>query len=97
MLFGRDNEKGIRFNPDTFTLEVIDATSAPEQVLRHDETNRMLAQLLVELSAPVALGVVYKNPGDSFEKSWYARRKNGLARSSSVTEALHSSNTWVVT
>lgn len=97
MLFGANNERGIRFNPDTFMLEVIDATSAPEQVLRHDETNKVLAQLLVELPAPVALGVVYRNPGDSFEKAWYGRRKNGLARSGSVADALHSTNTWVVT
>ena len=96
LLFGADNEKGIRFNPEDFTLEVIDATSTPEQVLRHDQTNKVLAQLLVELTAPVALGVIYSSPGDSFEKSWYAPRKNGLQRSKTVTDALRSTNTWVV-
>ena len=44
MLFGANNEKGIRFNPDDFSLEVIDATSATEQVLRHNETNKVMAQ-----------------------------------------------------
>lgn len=96
MLFGADNGKGIRFNPDNFSLEVIDAIAAPDQVLRHDEKNKVVAQMLVELTAPVALGVIYKNPADSFEKSWYAPRKNGLARSSSVADALRSTNTWMV-
>ena len=97
MLFGADNEKGIRFNPDNFSLDVIDAKAAPEQVLCHDVGNKVVAQLLVELTAPVALGVIYKNPGDSFEKSWYAPRKNGLTRSGSVADELRSTNTWMVT
>jgi 2-oxoglutarate ferredoxin oxidoreductase subunit beta len=96
MLFGTDNEKGIRFNTETFSLEVIDAKAKPESVLRHDERNKVLAQMLVELTAPMALGVIYKDPGDSFEKSWYAPRKNGLERSGRVNDALRSSNTWTV-
>jgi len=97
MLFGADNEKGIRFNPDNFSLEIIDAKASPDQVLRHDETNKVVAGMLVELKAPVALGVIYKNPADSFEKSWYAARKNGLKRSRRVADVLRSSNTWTVT
>ena len=97
MLFGADNEKGVAFNTETFALEIIDAAAEPERVLRHDETNKVLAQLLVDLPSPMALGVIYKNPSDSFEKSWYAPRKNGLGRSSSVNDALRSTNTWVVT
>ena len=96
MLFGADNEKGMHFNTETFSLEVIDAKAHPDQVLRHDEKKKVLAQLLVELKAPMALGVIYKNPGESFEKSWYAPRKNGLKRSGSVNDALRSSNTWTV-
>ena len=96
MLFGTDSEKGMHFNTETFSLEVIDAKAHPDQVLRHDEKKKVLAQLLVELKAPMALGVIYKNPGESFEKSWYAPRKNGLKRSGSVNDALRSSNTWTV-
>ena len=96
MLFGADNEKGMAFNTESFSLDVIDAKANPDQVLRHDEKNKVLAGLLVELQAPVALGVIYKDPGESFEKSWYAPRKNGLKRSASVNDALRSSNTWTV-
>jgi len=96
MLFGADNDKGIHFNTETFALEVSDAKANPAQVLRHDEKNKVLATLLVELKAPVALGVIYKNLGESYEKSWYAPRKNGLKRSGHVNDALRSSNTWTV-
>ncbi len=97
MLFGADNEKGIRFNTDSFSLEIVDAKASPDQVLRHDEKNKVLALLLVELEAPMALGVIYKDPGESFEKSWYAPRENGLTRTGKVNDALRSSNTWTVT
>jgi len=97
MLFGADDEKGIGFNQESFSLEVIDAKANPEQVLRHDETNKVVASMLIDLKLPIALGVIYKNPADSFEKSWYALRKNGLKRSSKVADALRSTNTWTVT
>lgn len=97
MLFGAAKEHGIHFNSDTFSLEVIDAASDLDKVLRHDETNKVVAQLLVELDAPVALGVLYKSPTDSFEKSWYGGYENGLKRTASVAEALRSTNTWKVT
>jgi 2-oxoglutarate/2-oxoacid ferredoxin oxidoreductase subunit beta len=97
MLFGADDEKGVGFNQESFSLEVIDAKANPEQVLRHDETNKVVASMLIDLKLPVVLGVIYKNPADSFEKSWYAPRKNGLKRSSKVADALRSTNTWTVT
>ena len=97
MLFGTDNAQGIRFNAETFSLEVIDAKADPDQVLQHDESNKVLANMLVELAAPVALGVIYKSPADSFEKSWHALRKNGWNRSSKVADALRATNTWTVT
>ncbi|HEY5624136.1 MAG TPA: 2-oxoacid:ferredoxin oxidoreductase subunit beta [Gammaproteobacteria bacterium] len=96
MLFGADGSKGMHFNPETFTLEVVDAAAEPHKVLVHDETNKVVAQLLIDLKAPVALGVIYKNPADSFEKSWYAARKNGLQRSTSVADALRKTDTWKV-
>lgn len=96
MLFGVDQEKGIRFNLDNFSLEVVDAKANPDQVLRHDETNKAIAQMLVDLTAPVALGVLYKSPADSFEKSWYAARKSGLKRTAKVADVISSTNTWTV-
>ena len=97
MLFGADREKGIAFDTGTFTLDIIDAKAEPDRVLRHDETNKALAHLLVDLEGPVALGVLYRDPGETFEQSWYARRPRGLRRTGSVDDALRSTNTWTVT
>ena len=97
MLFGADGEKGIRFNTGAFTLDVIDAKANPHQVLVHDETNKAIASMLVDLKAPMVLGVIYQDPADSYETSWYAARSNGLKRSSSVADVLRSTNTWTVT
>ena len=63
--------KGLRLNRDLVALEVVDiADGATEVVLVHDETNRLVAQLLIDMSFgdfPVALGVLYCNPALSFE------------------------------
>lgn len=96
MLFGADREKGIAFNSDNFTLEVVDAKASPDRVLLHDEKNKMLAQLLVELNVPMVLGVIYRNPAESFEKAWYAPRKHGLNRTGTINDVLRASNTWTV-
>ncbi len=96
MLFGADNEKGIRFNPATFSLEVIDARAHPEQIIKHDAGNKVIAQMLVELENPVALGVIYRKPGESFEKLWRKSLKYDLKRLRSVNEILRQSDTWKV-
>ncbi len=96
MLFGANDEKGIRFNTESFSLQVIDAAANPDQVLCHDEGNKVLAGLLVELQAPMALGVIYRCPGDSFERSWYTAQSSGMKRTANVADVLRSSNTWTV-
>jgi 2-oxoglutarate ferredoxin oxidoreductase subunit beta len=96
MLFGDENRKGIRFNQETFSLDVIDATENPDQVLHHDETNKIIAQLLLDLTTPMALGVLYRNPADSFEQAWYAARTNGLERTGSIADTLRKTDTWTV-
>ena len=97
MLFGENGEKGIRLNPDSLELEVIDAAANPELVMRHDETNRVKAQMLVELESPVALGVIYRNPGmQTFEQSWHGNGAGALQRSRSVKGLLRGSNSWTV-
>lgn len=96
MLFGRDREKGIAFNAESFELEIVDAATQGDRVLKHDERNLALARMLVDLQEPMALGIVYANAADSFEESWYASRPGGLQRTSSVADVLRDTNTWTV-
>ena len=96
MLFGENNGKGIRFNPDTYALEVIDATQSPDAVLVHDEGNAVVARLLIDLHLPTALGVIYRQPAQSYEDAFYAHHPSRMQRTKSVQDFIRGPNTWTV-
>ena len=65
LLFGKENDKGLRLNPQTLSLEAVtlgkDGVTA-DDILVHDETNKVLAGLLGAMAPPAlpeALGVIY--------------------------------------
>jgi 2-oxoglutarate ferredoxin oxidoreductase subunit beta len=97
MLFGDDNSKGIRFNAQTFALEVIDANESPGDVLVHDETNAVVARLLTDLQLPVALGVIYRQSAESYERAFYEHHPTRMTRTKSVAEFIRGPNSWTVT
>ena len=96
MLFGDNDGKGIRFNPDSYALEVIDATESPADVLVHDESNAVLARLLIDLQLPVALGVIYRQPAEPFEQAFYAHHPTRMQRTKSVADFIKGPNSWTV-
>ena len=96
MLFGENNGKGIRFNPQTYSLELIDATESPDDVLVHDQGNAVLARLLIDLQLPVALGVIYRETAESFESAFYAQHPTRMRRTKSVAEFIKGPNSWTV-
>ena len=65
--------KGIVLNRERLTLEVVDIVDGDSSaVLVHDQTNRMIAHLLVEMPFgpfPMALGVLYDDPAPTFESA----------------------------
>ncbi|MEO0500504.1 MAG: 2-oxoacid:ferredoxin oxidoreductase subunit beta [Pseudomonadota bacterium] len=73
MLFAK-GEKGLALNRDHLHLEIVDIADGDWEaagVLVHDETNKAVAHMLVEMrhpSMPVALGVIYCDPAPSFEE-----------------------------
>ncbi len=79
LLFGKEKNRGIRLDPVQLRLELVTLGEngvGVEDVLVHDETNRLLAQMLVGLEAPeapVALGVIYCDPAPSYESEVYGR------------------------
>jgi 2-oxoglutarate ferredoxin oxidoreductase subunit beta len=100
LTFGTENRKGLRFDLATLKLEIIDAHARPDEVLRHDETNPTLAQLLLSMQNPdfpVALGVVYRSPRPSFDASFYQSHVTGMKRTASVADAMRQTSTWRVT
>ena len=91
MLFG--DGKGIRFNPTTYSLDVVDAD---DDVLVHDETNAVIARLLIDLKMPVALGVLFRQPVAGYAGRFYAEHPTGFERTKSVADYLAGPNPWVV-
>ena len=72
-IFGKDRKRGIRFNTQTFKLEVVtigDSGVTEADIAVHDETNRTLATMLAAMEPPtfpVAVGVIYCDPAPTYE------------------------------
>ncbi len=99
LVFGKANSKGLRFDMTSMSLEVIDAQERADEVLVHDETNPMLAQLLLSMEAPAmpqALGVIYRVEDETFESAFYGNHPTQLKRTGKVADALRNTNTWTV-
>lgn len=104
LTFGADNEKGIRLNPGKLSLEVVtlgeDGVSEAD-ILVHDETNKVLAQMLAELKTPdfpEPIGVLYCVPAEAYNTSVYdqrllVREKVGAA---DLNALMRSGHTWTV-
>jgi len=72
LVFGKDRDKGLRLNPQTIELEIVEiGAGGPEAAggAVHDETNLRLAQMLAALEPPlpVAMGVLYCNPAPAYD------------------------------
>ncbi|MEJ2274239.1 MAG: 2-oxoacid:ferredoxin oxidoreductase subunit beta [Woeseiaceae bacterium] len=96
MLFGDQNGKGIHFDQQTWSLQVVDALEAPDDVLVHDEGNATIARLLIELHQPVALGVIFRQPAQSFEDAFYAHHPSRMKRSKRVADYISGPSSWTV-
>ncbi|WP_308911581.1 2-oxoacid:ferredoxin oxidoreductase subunit beta [Pseudokordiimonas caeni] len=102
MLFGKDNEKGIRFNPATFSLEVVTLGNGVdlEHIQVHDETSLPLAQMVARLGhkegEPVAMGVIYAAPrGETYTEAVLGRVASAKGRRS-LQDIMKAGETWVV-
>jgi 2-oxoglutarate ferredoxin oxidoreductase subunit beta len=101
--FGRDNDKGLALRADGIGLEVIaiDGPEAEARLLRHDPTDPNLAWMLAALEPPmpVALGVIYENPGAApYERGLRAQEgaDGGRAGRAGLAELLKSGPVWYV-
>lgn len=73
MLFDKGT-KGIALDREALTLNVVDVVDGDWEaagVLVHNQANRMIAHLLVEMGEgfPVALGVIYDDPKPTFDSA----------------------------
>jgi len=105
LMFGAEGNKGLRLDPKTLRLSVaeVGADGVTEaDILVHDETNLILAQMLAAMDRPdfpVAIGVLYNNPADStYDAAVTAQNADAKATAKihSINDLLHSGSTWTV-
>ncbi len=99
LLFGANNEKGLRMTP-RFTLEVVDVTDDNrDSILVHDETNPVLAGLLASLRPPfpMAMGVLFRIERATYDGAALAQVEHAKATNSQdFASALAGKKTWTV-
>jgi len=97
--FGPDGSRGLRLDTASWRLEAVDV--GPDgvdesELLVHDETNRGLAFLLAELQPPefpMAIGVLYHDPAETYDNAMLA----GVpAAGASLSGLLRDGRTWTV-
>jgi 2-oxoglutarate/2-oxoacid ferredoxin oxidoreductase subunit beta len=104
LLFGTNNDKGLRINPKTLQLEVAtlgEAGITLDDVIVHDETNSTLAFMLARMpypQFPVALGVLFAETRPTYdgvvaEQQAAAVQKLGKG---SLQKLLNSGSTWEI-
>ena len=101
MIFGKDRNKGIRLNRDRLELEVMTIHENEEDILVHDETNRMIAGLLARMQHPefpVPIGVFYCDPTKSYDAA-VLEQNAAIAKKSppgDLNALLRKGRTWTV-
>lgn len=93
LLFGKENDQGLRLNTQRLTLEAVTLGQdgcTIDDILVHDETNPTLAQMLVNLTGPTAMGVIFRIAKPTFEKSYWQARPT--ERRKKVSQLLRTGN-----
>ena len=102
MLFAKGT-KGLSLNREHLRLEVVEVAGGRWEaagVLVHDETNRALAQLLIDMPSadfPIALGVIYCDPMPAFDAAVSAlQQKAAAGKTRDLQMLLSSGETWAI-
>ena len=100
LLFAKGT-RGLKLNHQTLVLEIVNLgeDGVPEaDILVHDETNRTMAQLLINLPMgdfPMPLGVIYREPdAPSFDDAFWKAHSTQGKRTGKVADALRNASVW---
>ncbi|MGY4396148.1 2-oxoglutarate ferredoxin oxidoreductase subunit beta [Sphingomonas sp. UYAg733] len=95
--------RGIALDQERLVLKIVDVVDgdwAAAKVIVHDQTNRAVAHMLVELplgTFPVALGVIYNDPAPTFESAVVAQNKQASeGKKPDLQKLLSQGQTWQV-
>jgi 2-oxoglutarate/2-oxoacid ferredoxin oxidoreductase subunit beta len=95
LIYGKDRNRGLRLDPRTVTLEAVtlgEGGVGEADLMVHDETNPMLAHLLLTLAPPrpAAMGIIHRREAPTFEAAFSARKPR--QRRTRVKQLLHRGN-----
>lgn len=93
--YGKAQDKGLVLNTKSLSIECVQLGENginEENLLVHDETNPILAQMLATMAPPlpVAMGVIFRQEKPTFESSYWAHKPS--QRRAKVKELLHRGN-----
>ncbi|HPU14489.1 MAG TPA: 2-oxoacid:ferredoxin oxidoreductase subunit beta [Polymorphobacter sp.] len=96
-----NGSKGLRLVPGQLALEVVDIVDGDTSgVLVHDQTNRGLVQMLLELpfgDFPMVLGIIYQDPKPSFEAQVVAQNTAVAAgKKADLNALIRKGQSWTV-
>ena len=102
--FGKDNNKGLRVIPGRIELEVVTIGEngiSEDEILIHDETNKVVAQLLAGMKSPAfptAIGVLFCDKSPTYETAIHDQLTAEINDSSKagLNELLRQGSTWTV-
>jgi len=102
--FGKDGAKGLRVKPGSFDLEIVTPGEngvTDADILLHDETSHTLANLLAAMQPPhfpMAIGVLYCNPTESYTARISQQIEEAKAKAplGDLNALLQSGHTWRV-
>ncbi len=104
MIYGKEGDKGIIFNPKTMHLEAVTIGEngvTEADILVHDSGNLMMARMICEVGfgdgMPVAMGVLYDNPADVSYDIAVNDQVAAVANSGvTLKDIMHRGQTWTV-
>jgi 2-oxoglutarate ferredoxin oxidoreductase subunit beta len=100
MLFA-NGSKGLKLNREALRLEVVEVVDGDiSQVIAHDETNKSVASMLIDMpfpEFPVALGVIYCDPAPCFDEAMTVQEaKLKAGKTADLNALLRRGQTWEV-
>ena len=104
LIFGADQDKGIRVDAQRLALEVVTIGKngvTESDILVHDETNPTLARMLAVMEPPdfpVAMGVLYCDPAPTYDESVLSQVQDAQERvpDADLNDHLRRGHTWTV-
>ena len=102
LLFGKEGNRGLRLKPGSLQIEAVvvgENGVTADDILVHDERDRMLAHLLVAMeppALPVALGVIHCHPDTTYEDRVHKQISDLGAPTGDLNALLRKGRTWEV-